>query len=366
MDNESYNKFKKQFKDKIDIPDFIQNPDMYREWFLLDKYIETHPDRIQVIPDKDGNPVHIDMTMSPGAIRKKIQSRPKAEQERLMSIASEFRSIIAKKSSTTRKWNLTIQKGNILDVKKTELLEMFGRLYTVDEVHKEIWERWGIKVSKPTVSKFYHDNLGNIDKLRSKYEANYSDLALTKKKSRLDKLSSMFYTLWQKFKEEERVAQSAELRNILKDIKQEVEGELIRIDFNGKLDVDMTLNINQKIGDIVPKIPIAALVVALVAAKAGIDPVKMMSKLASSYYSNLSGYGKKYNPNAEVVDVRSLIYNWTEITNNQESGAIDVMVYDKSELDQNTKTRVENKRNVMLNMLSEYIKKLENQTDDEQ
>lgn len=365
MRNDGFNKFKKEFKDKIEIPDFIQNPDMYREWFLLDKFIETHPDRIQVIPDKNGDPIHLDMAMSPGALRKKIQSRPQAEQDRLMKISSNFRSLIARKSNATRKWNLTIQKGNVLDVKKTELLEMFGRLYTVGEVHREIWERWGIKVNIATVTKFYHDNLGNIDKLRSKYEASYSDLALTKKKSRLDKLSSMFYVLWRKFKEEEKVQQSTELRSILKDIKQEVEGELVRIDFNGKLDVDMTININQKIGDITPKIPIAALVVALVAAKAGLSPLKMMSKLASSYYSSLSGYGKNYNPDEKPVDVRSLIYNWDEIQHKHENMAIDIMVEEDTELGVTVKNKVETKRNAMLNMLSEYVKKLENQNGDE-
>lgn len=365
MRNSDFNAFKKEFSDKIDVPDFIQNPDMYREWFLLDKFIETHPERIQVIPDKNGDPVHLDMTMSPGALRKKIQSRPPAEQERLMKISSMFRSLIAKKANATRKWNLTIQKGNVLDVKKTELLEMFGRLYTIDEVHKEIWERWGIKVNIATVTKFYHDNLDKIDKLRAKYEENYSDLALTKKKSRLDKLSSMFYVLWQKFKEEEKVQISTELRNILKDIKQEVEGELIRIDFNGKLDVDMTLSINQKIGDITPRISLAAIVVGLVAARAGLDPLKLMSKLSSSYYSSLSGYGKKFDPDAEVVDVRSLIYNWSDIQLLHDNKNIDVMVEDAVELADGEKSRIQNKRETMLNILSEYIKKLENQSDNE-
>jgi len=365
MRNDDFNKFKKEFKDKIEIPDFIQNPDMYREWYLLDKFIETHPERIQVIPDKNGDPIHLDMTMSPAALRRKIQSRPKSEQDRLMEISSKFRSLIARKANATRKWNLTIQKGNVLDVKKTEILEMFGRLYTIDEVHREIWERWGIKVNIATVTKFYHDNLSNIDKLRSKYEANYSDLALTKKKSRLDKLSSMFYILWQKFKEEEKVQQSVELRNILKDIKQEVEGELIRIDFNGKLDVDMTLNINQKISDIAPKIPISALVVALVAAKAGLDPLKLMSKLASSYYSNLSGFGKNYNPDENPVDIRTLIYNWDEIKHKHENMVVDVMVEEDLELDKRVKEKIVNKRDLMLNMLSEYINKLENQNENE-
>lgn len=365
MRNDSFNKFKKEFKDKITIPDFVQNQEMYKEWFLLDKFIETHPDRIQVIPDKNGDPVHLDMIMSPGALRKKIQSRPQTEQDKLMKISSMFRSLIARKSNATKKWNLSIQRGNVLDVKKTELLEMFGRLYTVDEVHREIFERWGIKVNISTVTKFYHDNLENIDKLRSKYESNYSDLALTKKKSRLDRLSSMFHVLWQKFREEEKVQISTELRNILKDIKQEVEGELIRIDFNGKLDVDMTLNINKKIADVTPKIPIAALVVGLVAAKAGLDPLKMMSRLSSSFYSSLSGYGSKFDPDAKPIDVRALVYNWQDIKNRHENEPVDVMVEEVVELDGETKPKVDSKRETMLNMLSEYIKKFENPSEDE-
>lgn len=365
MRNDNFNAFKKEFNDKIDIPDFVQNQDMYREWFLLDKFIEAHPDRIQIIPDKNGDPVHLDMTMAPGVLRKKIQSRPQVEQDKLMKISSMFRSLIARKSNATRKWNISLQRGNVLDVKKTELLEMFGRLYTVDEVHKEIWERWGIKVNIATVTKFYHDNLDRIDKMRSRYEENYSDLALTKKKSRLDKLSSMFHVLWQKFRDEEKVQISTELRNILKDIKQEVEGELIRIDFNGKLDVDMTLSINQKIGDITPRISLAAIVVGLVAARAGLDPLKMMSKLSSSYYSNLSGYGKKFNPDAEPIDVRSLVYNWEDIRRLHKDKPVDVMVEDVVEMRDEDRSKVQSKKETMLNMLSEYVKKLENPSIDE-
>lgn len=359
MSNVSFNTFKKNYKDKIDIPDFVQNQSAYRDWFLLDKFIEIHPERIQVIPDKDGNPIHLDMTMGPGILRKKIQDRPQSEQDRLMTISSRFRSLIARKANATKKWNVSIHKGSVLDVKKTEILEMFGRLYTVDEVHKEIWERWGIRVNIATVTKFYHDNLNDIDKLRSKYESSYSDLSLTKKKSRLDRLSSIFHILWQRFREEERVQQASELRAILKDIKQEVEGELIRIDFEGKLDVDMTININQKIGEITPKIPIAAIVVALVAGKAGLDPLKMMSKLSGSYYSNLSGYGRKFDPDAQVIDVRSLVYNWDEIDTLHRTKPIDVMIEDVVELDEKTSKGIKGKKDTMLNLLSDYLKDLE-------
>jgi len=64
--------------------------------------------------------------------------------------------------------------------------------------------------------------------------------------------------------------------------------------------------------DVYKRVPVNNLILAMVAAKKGIDPTKLMTQLTNSYYKNLTGYGK-YEPEKALVHPVDLTYNWNEI-----------------------------------------------------
>jgi hypothetical protein len=203
--------------------------------------------------------------------------------------------------------------GGVLAAKQDELLDLFGRLYTLDEVYRIVIEDWGYNIARETIRTFYSRNIQTIEKLRDQYQSDFSDVALTKKRSRLDKLSVMFFTYYNKWSKDNRLEYSRELRAILEHIRKEVEGDNINLNIQGQINVDMTIEANKTLYDTYKRIPVNNLILGMVAAKKGIDPTKLMAQLTSSYYSAMTGYGGKYDAETQLIHPVDLTYNWNEI-----------------------------------------------------
>ena len=171
---------------------------------------------------------------------------------------------------------------------------------------------WGMVINKQSILAFYHQHLAEIEKLRDHYVSDYSDVSLSKKRSRLDKLSIMFYTYFDKWQKDPRLDYSKEMRGIISDIKKEVEGEVINVNLQGQINVDMTIEANKTLYEASKRVPINNLIVAMVSAKRGLDPTKLMTQLTTSYYKSLTGFGR-YEPEVESVHPVDLTYNWNEI-----------------------------------------------------
>jgi len=78
------------------------------------------------------------------------------------------------------------------------------------------------------------------------------------------------------------------LISLLESIKKEVEGDIV---INGKIEVNVEQTINMQIQQQIFKdLNITSLVLARVAAKHNVDPVKLMTKLALSQYAKFAGF----------------------------------------------------------------------------
>jgi hypothetical protein len=297
------------FKIPTDVPDpvaFVTREKMHR-------YVDNHPLRIYHYNVGDHHHT-VDCKGGDWFINKKMHGdkADPADVSAALNIARQFRSYTGLISEQTKRTNGFIKQQDILAPRAEELLDKFGSLHTVDEVHRMIVKEWGYVISKHAVLVFYQKNLKEIDKLRDHYMMDYSDVSLSKKRSRLDKLSIMFYTYFQKWSDDPRLDYSKELRGIIEQIKKEVEGEQININVNGQINVDMTIEVNKTLYETSKRIPINNLIVAMVSAKRGMDPTKLMTQLTTSYYKSLTGFGR-YEPELQLVHPVDLTYNWNEI-----------------------------------------------------
>jgi len=278
------------------------------------RFINEHPHRIYHywVGDQEYT---IDCKCSQYLIRKLMGDKGASEEDMLavIDISDQFRVLYGKLTAQTKRAFLgKSQAGGVLESKSEELLDLFGRLYTIEEVHQIVIQDWGFHINKVTLSAFYNRNLKEIEALRNKYALDFSDVTLTKKRSRLDKLSVMFYTYFNKWSKDNRLEYARELRALIEQIRKEVEGEQININVQGKIDVDLTLEVNKTLNEAYQRVPVNNLILAMVAAKRGIDPTKIMAQLTSSYYKALTGYGP-YQPEVELVHPVDLTYNWNDI-----------------------------------------------------
>ena len=296
------------------IPPAVKDPEAYVQREKISRYINNHPDRLYHFMVKDEEKV-VDCKTSVPWLRKRMKMMGASEKQfqEAMQICRQFSYFYGMMATCTKKsFGGKYNQGTVLDGKSEELLDLFGKLYSVDEVHKIVVKDWGMNINKSVVQSFYSRNLKEIERVRDKYAQDYSDLSLTKKRGRLDRLSVMFYSYYNKWSNDQKIEYSRELRALLEQIRKEIEGEKLDINLYGQINVDLSIEINKSLSEIFKRIPINNLIVAMVAAKKGINATEIMSQLTHSFYKNLNGFGE-YRPSVEVSHPVDFTYNWNDI-----------------------------------------------------
>jgi tRNA(Leu) C34 or U34 (ribose-2'-O)-methylase TrmL len=295
----------------------------YYEWADLKEKLQTHPSRYYTIPHPE-NPeenIQIDLIQAPGNVKKKLRHLPEEEIERILLIHKRLQGIKGAIGGLKRKWDpptYTKTGGiNALEPYATEVIEMLGQWKTVDEVRKEIFDRWGYEVTANKITRFKRANQDKIDALRTEWERSYDDFDVARKRGRIERLAYLAKTQMDRYQKnnDHSVVFSREIRAILEQIRKEVEGERIAIDVNGNIDVNSTINMNLSIQKLSQKISINSVVVALVAAKRGISGVGLMERLTKSYYRQYNGF-MRVSSNMEDLEYPSNLiqtYDWNEI-----------------------------------------------------
>jgi hypothetical protein len=306
-----------EIEDTFPIPPEVVDAQAFINREKVKRYITNHPYRIFHY-SVAGVEHSIDCKCFPVMVKKYMIKKGASEADILeaIDISKQFHDFAFVTTEMIRRAMSGGQrkgyKNGILDGRTEDILDLFGRLHSVEEVHQIILTEWNLSVSVGTVRAFYHRNLKEIDRLRDKYALDYNDVALSKKRARLDKRAVMFYTYFQKWQKDPRIDYAHLMLKILDQIEKEVEGEQININVSGQINVDLTMEVNKTLFEAYKRVPVNNLILALVAAKRGIDPTKLMTQLTTSYYRSLTGYGK-YEPEKELVHPVDLTYNWNEI-----------------------------------------------------
>jgi hypothetical protein len=300
-------------EDDFKIPTQIPDPVAFVTREKMHRYVDNHPLRLYhyIV---DNKPYIIDCKTTDWWLRKSMTTNgaSQADIDRAREISRQLKFFNGRIAEQSKRCNGFVKQTDVLAPRAQEILDKFGSLGTVDEVHRMINQEWGFAINKQTVLKFYHQHLTEIEKLRDHYISDYSDVSLSKKRSRLDKLSIMFYTYFDKWSKDQRLDYSKELRAIIDQIKKEVEGEIINVNLQGQINVDMTIEANKTLYEASKRVPINNLIIAMVSAKRGLDPTRLMAQLTTSYYKSLTGFGR-YEPEMQPVHPVDLTYNWNEI-----------------------------------------------------
>jgi len=312
------------------IPPGVESKYEYLDWWKVNKYLTENPERYLLVPMENGEEKRIDLYGSIYNIRKHIEHLPKKEWEQWEKKQKLWKSLQTKRGYLMKRWSPVAGKNSPFNFRKTEILQLFGALHSLEEVYGIMRDQMGTPVSMTQLKNFYQRNYEKIERMRMEYESHMTDdIPLTKKRSRLDKLSYLFHLWFKRFKDAPTVEKSREIRAVLTDIKKEVEGERLILDVTGKIDIDLTVQANQSLRSSLAQIPLNSMIVGLVAAKAGLNPANVMHKLNKSYYSRMSGYGEDGVSPQEGLDVRDLIYNWDEIKQKHDNGVTDAEVIEE-------------------------------------
>ena len=207
-------------------------------------------------------------------------------------------------------------RTHLLEVVKAEVLEWFGKLYSEEEIQKKLAEK-GIPVHIGNIRRFRQSYKTEIEKLQHEYELDWRSVSISRKRSRLDQLSYIYNITKQEFDNNRGTGQlpfSKEMRAVLEQVRKEVEGDLVKLTIDGKLDITSTIEINKSTEELYSSINFMALLIGRVAARFQMNPAVLHYQLMNSWYSEFTGIKrndklKELKPNYPS----SIVYNWDKI-----------------------------------------------------
>jgi len=303
-----------QIKDKI----------AYDAWQKYQAMPALHyPERL--IQTSDNNLV-IDPFRPIAQIAKQITHLPLDEQDEINRRVRAVK-IIHNKATNLKHKAFGIRKSNfvnqlnigLLDERQAEIVALFGRMLTNEEVHKIITVEWGYDVPISTLINFKKRHHKEIKKAQSRFQQKIDDIRLAHKKGRLEELVYMYTSRKHKYEQTQSKSDYQLMLQTLRAIRDEVEDKRIKIDHN--ITAQLEITINHHIQDEVMKgLTINDIIVARVAARMNINPRFLISRLHNSYYAKYSGFVRPDDEQDEVVFPSSMVYNWDKIKQQHKTG----------------------------------------------
>lgn len=294
---------------RYNIDDYAESPKNVRDIVLkiikIEHEVDNHPRRIFQITKEDGEVEDMDMKQPLNALRKKLimwdlDDKHLSEVDKRWG---EFRRVVARKSSLVRDLNkltnaTTIggpkKSRSIIDSYRTEILELFGEGRTIDNVI-QYFKSKHVNIHIQQLKLFRQKHQNKIKELWTQHLLNDKEFNVATDRGRLQALSDMEYYYKQKFEKErdKRDVKESTVKtrqSILEQIRKEVKGDVIQHHHSGKINIEATLNANKILMENMKRVPINMMIIAMTAAKRGVNPMILMSSLANSYYAKYNGF----------------------------------------------------------------------------
>lgn len=332
-------------------------------WYKYKEEFKAHPDRFYDYEAPNGKIETLDCTAPRGIALKwaRLRNVPQDEWRYIEQRVEMFKHMKNAEITLRSRWytrqykeKAGIDGRSILSRKKDEILDFFGRHMGLEEIVSQIKDQWGTHVKLSEIKQFFVDNLAAIEHRKSEYILKNKDFTLSTSTGRMETLC-MLHNFWvDKFNSDNQsLPISREIRAIVDQINKEINGNTLKLTIDGKIDIKATIHANRILDEVLHKLPVNMMVVAMVAAKRGINPLKVMGSLTSSFYRKYNGFAETTNeiepsPAAYIknYDFKALEQKVRENIHNDETPIPMIEV-----LDEKKRLTVEQKREQILSNL---------------
>ena len=278
--------------DKNNIPKEVVDVEAYEKFLELQNSIDFASDRYYQTSDPK---LKVDLMCVPSILRRQMRHLPSGEIESIIEKTTKFRTLLSyRRVEEVKAFGLNISKdktlnNSVLEIKKAEILDYFGRYFKPTEVHRIIMEDWGYKsIPYNQVRDFFKANQDTINELQNNYRASYSNVRLGLKRSRLDELSWLYEDRKKRYGTNPTQSEANLLKGLLESIKREVEGDLV---LNAKVQVDIQQTINFQLqNELMKDLNVTKLVLSRLAGIENINQMMLLSRLSNSFYSKFTGF----------------------------------------------------------------------------
>ena len=204
----------------------------------------------------------------------------------------------------------------------TYIVKLFGEMNGVDDVQKILKEEKKIKLAQKELQAIFAKKKAEIESKRAVFLASSNQYKVATEAGRLQIINTIIIDLqhrYQKYlaeeKEEKALIFEREIRNMLEQARKEVKGNELKLTVDGKIDIVATLHGQENVSRVFRTLPINSIIIGLVAAKSGLDPIVLVHQLATSYYKDFNGFNKTILGREKIMLPGDLIRaaNWEEL-----------------------------------------------------
>lgn len=345
---------------KITIPEDVINPKEYIKMVALGK----HPIlRNTIYISSEGDEINIAMLSH--RLKKYIEHLSPKEQEDVIELKRRYNQMRAK--ITTCKAMAYGRSGRYGGMKKEEVIknrlspfeedivELFGRMFTILEVVKIMGEDNGIIVQENEVKDVLKKHIIDIEKKREEFRNRVTDVRLYNKRPRLEELAWMYSKMKARYIVINTTDSYNAMLRTLEQIRKEAEGDMLTI--NGVLDINVEANIQEHINkEILKTINIKEIILGRVAARMNYDTKKLVAGLHNSYYAKFVDISGDFDVNTVMKYPSNESYDFDKIEKSYNKEVIDV----KSEVvTEKEHSAAENAKNIFLTKLRKQRQDIE-------
>lgn len=177
--------------------------------------------------------------------------------------------------------------SHLFDSRRLEMIELFGRMFSVQEVHQVCLEEWKIPVDISQVAKFRATYSEMINEKIKAHQTGFADIRLGVKRSRLEEYCWIYNESKTKY---QRVASREDLKvmiTVLDKIKDETEGAQVNVNVSGQVDIEVAVNQHVQ-REVMKGLSMRQLIIGRVAGRMGSNPAILIDRLTKSYYSKFA------------------------------------------------------------------------------
>jgi len=212
----------------------------------------------------------------------------------------------------------------VLDERSAELITLFGKLHTVNEIYEKINSEWGYPVLKETLRKFRDRHVNKIEEEKTLWRNDISHLRLAHKSSRIEEYMQLYAYYKGQWEASNSAKDYDKLMQILKQLYTET-GKT-EIDINASIIHSFERTIQPHIAsEILGRRSLNDIIITRVAEQLKVSGLYLMKVLGDSYYKKFTGFGDSSVTVDELNLMRpdsphSTIYNWNELDRINASG----------------------------------------------
>lgn len=303
---------------KIEIPADVVNRSAYLKYIAYSQ----HPTlRNRTITTSEGE--EFDIAILPHYLRDRIKHLSPKEQETILQQKKEYNAMLMKKNSYKAQaygklgrpkgsGNNKSEEQKRYDLLVADVVELFGRMFTISEVIRIMGEDNGVQVDESTVKKILKDHIVEIERKREEFRNKVTDVRLYNKRPRLEELAWMYSKMKMRYVALNSTdAYNAMLRT-LEQLRKEAEGDVLNI--HGAIDMNLNVEINAHIQkEILKTINLKEIIIGRISARMNYDPKKLIAGLHNSFYNKFVPISGDFDPNAEIEYPSLINYDFAEI-----------------------------------------------------